>query len=93
MSMNELESKITEMPELDKLAQEAKEAADAIRDEIKLMMGDRQEGTVNRLMVSIYKRRRTASTVLLRTLTKLLLRQTVSFQFAPKRRAPNPKGL
>ena len=38
MSMNEMEAKIAEMQELDKLAQEAKEAADAIRDEIKAIM-------------------------------------------------------
>lgn len=38
MSMNEMKAKIAEMQELDKLTQEAKEAADSIRDEIKAVM-------------------------------------------------------
>jgi len=51
MSINEMEAKITEMQELDKLAQEAKEAADTIRDEIKQIMGDRQELSAGRFIV------------------------------------------
>lgn len=47
----ELESKIDEMMELDKLAQEAKEAADTIRDELKAIMGDRQEWAIGRFIV------------------------------------------
>lgn len=53
MSVNEMESKIAEMQELDKLAQEAKEAADAIRDEIKAVMlkDETSEMTVGRFIV------------------------------------------
>ena len=53
MSMNEMEAKIAEMQELDKLAQEAKEAADTIRDEIKAVMlkEDTSEMTVGRFIV------------------------------------------
>lgn len=53
MSMNELENKIAEMQELDKLAQEAKEAADAIRDEVKAVMlkEDTSEMTVGRFII------------------------------------------
>lgn len=51
MSTIEIEAKIAEMQELDKLAQEAKEAADTIRDEIKMVMGDRQEMTAGRFIV------------------------------------------
>lgn len=53
MSMNEMETKIAEMQELDKLAQEAKEAADSIRDEIKAIMlkEDTSEMTVGRFIV------------------------------------------
>lgn len=53
MSMNEMESKIAEMQELDKLAQEAKEAADSIRDEIKAVMlnEDTSEMIVGRFIV------------------------------------------
>lgn len=53
MSMNELESKIAEMQELDRLAQEAKEAADAIRDEVKAVMlkEDTSEMTVGRFII------------------------------------------
>lgn len=53
MSMNEMETKIAEMQELDKLAQEAKEAADTIRDEIKAVMleKDTSEISVGRFIV------------------------------------------
>ncbi|MBD5117864.1 MAG: hypothetical protein HDT37_01910 [Clostridiales bacterium] len=53
MSMNEMEAKIAEMQELDRLAQEAKEAADTIRDEIKAVMlkEDASEMTVGRFIV------------------------------------------
>ena len=53
MSMNEMEAKIAEMQELDRLAQEAKEAADTIRDEIKAVMlkEDTSEMTVGRFIV------------------------------------------
>lgn len=53
MPMNELESKIAEMQELDRLAQEAKEAADAIRDEVKAVMlkEDTSEMTVGRFII------------------------------------------
>lgn len=53
MSMNEMEAKIAEMQELDRLAQEAKEAADTIRDEIKVIMlkEDTSEMTVGRFIV------------------------------------------
>ena len=53
MSMNEMEAKIAEMQELDRLAQEAKEAADTIRDEIKAIMlkEDTSEMTVGRFIV------------------------------------------
>lgn len=53
MSMNEMEAKIAEMQELDKLAQEAKEAADAIRDEIKAIMlkEDTSELTAGRFII------------------------------------------
>jgi len=51
MSINEMEAKIAEMQELDKLAQEAKEAADTIHDESKQIMGDRQELSAGRFIV------------------------------------------
>lgn len=53
MSMNEMEAKIAEMQGLDRLAQEAKEAADTIRDEIKAIMlkEDTSEMTVGRFIV------------------------------------------
>lgn len=53
MSMNEMEAKIAEMQELDRLAQEAKEAADTIRDEIKAVMlkEDTSEMTVGRFII------------------------------------------
>lgn len=53
MSSNEMEAKIVEMQELDKLAQEAKEAADAIRDEVKAVMlkEGTSEMTVGRFIV------------------------------------------
>ena len=53
MSINEMEAKIAEMQELDKLALEAKEAADSIRDEIKAVMlkEDTSEMTVGRFVV------------------------------------------
>lgn len=47
MSMNEMEAKIAEMQELDKLAQEAKEAADSIRDEIKAVMLEQSTSEMN----------------------------------------------
>lgn len=53
MSINEMEAKIVEMQELDRLAQEAKEAADTIRDEIKAVMleKDTSEMSVGRFIV------------------------------------------
>jgi len=48
-----VEAKITEMQEWDRIAQEAKEAADAIRDELKATMlkMDNSEWTVGRFIV------------------------------------------
>lgn len=53
MSINELEIKIAEMQELDKLAQEAKEAADTIRDTIKaeMLSRDTSELSAGRFIV------------------------------------------
>lgn len=50
---SELESKIAEMMELDKLAQEAKEAADTIRDELKATMQEQNtsEMSVGRFVI------------------------------------------
>jgi len=43
MSTTEIESKVKELREYEQLAQEASEAADSIKDEIKAVMGDAVE--------------------------------------------------
>lgn len=47
MSINELERKIAEMREMEKLAEEAREAAETIRDEIKALMLSRETEELN----------------------------------------------
>ena len=43
MSTTEIESKVKELREYERLAQEANEAADSLKDEIKAVMGDTVE--------------------------------------------------
>ena len=43
MSTTEIESKVKELREYERLAQEANEAADSIKDEIKAIMGAQEE--------------------------------------------------
>lgn len=43
MSMNELEAKVRELKELQTLIEEAQEEAEAIKDQLKAHMGEREE--------------------------------------------------